>query len=101
MSILRITVRTFQNNDHANMFLLMSEKISQESSNLDLKFNVKIIQNPNQKNQITSIWEYDDEDHMKKVRAYLSKHNSIPNSLAPKEIVYFGEIKVSNQTKQN
>ena len=48
MSILRITVRTFQNNDHANMFLLMSEKISQESSNLDLKFNVKIIQNPNQ-----------------------------------------------------
>ena len=30
MSILRITVRTFQNEDHANMFLLLCKKILQD-----------------------------------------------------------------------
>tara|TARA_B100000902_G_C26948457_1_gene734577 strand:+ start:409 stop:603 length:195 start_codon:yes stop_codon:yes gene_type:complete len=53
--------------------------------NLVLKLNQKMIQNPDQKNQITSIWEYDDEKRMKEVKAYLSK-NSMPNSLSPKEV---------------
>ncbi len=99
MTILRITIRTFQNQDHAEMFLLMSEKIAEEASKTVLKFNVKIIQSPTQKNQVTSVWEYDDEKHMREVRKYLSKNNSIPNSLAPKEIVYLGEIKVSKLSK--
>ena len=42
----------------------------------NLKFNVRIIQNPKQKNQITSVWEYDNEKHMNEVRAYLSKNNN-------------------------
>mgnify|MGYP001199190489 CR=1 FL=1 len=95
MTILRITIRTFQNQDHAEMFLLMSEKIAEEASKTVLKFNVKIIQNPTQKNQVTSVWEYDDEKHMSQVRSYLSKFNNIPNSLSPKEVVYMGEIKSS------
>ena len=53
--------------------------------NLVLKLKQKMIQNPDQKNQITSIWEYDDEKRMKEVKAYLSK-NSMPNSLSPKEV---------------
>jgi hypothetical protein len=57
MSIIRLTVRTFQNVDHANMFIVMSEKIANESHNTDLKLNMKIIQNVDQKNQVTSIWE--------------------------------------------
>ena len=38
MTILRITVRTFQNEDHANMFLLMSQNINEKihESNLNV-----------------------------------------------------------------
>ena len=99
MSIIRLTVRTFQNVEHANMFVVMSEKIANESNNTDLKINMKIIQNVDQRNQVTSIWEYDDEKHMKEVRSYLSQFNSIPNSLSPKEIAYEGEVKISANNK--
>ena len=95
MTILRITVRTFQNEEHANMFLLMSQNINENIHDSDLKINVRIIQNPKLKNQITSVWEYDNENHMNQVRSYLSKFNKIPNSLSPKEIVYMGEVKSS------
>jgi len=95
MSIIRLTVKTFQSVEHANMFIVMSEKIANESNNTDLKINMKIIQNVDQKNQVTSIWEYNDEKHMKEVRSYLSQYNNIPNSLSPKEISYHGEVKVS------
>ncbi len=99
MSIIRLTVRTFQSIEHANMFIVMSEKIANESNNTDLKINMKIIQNVVQKNQVTSIWEYDDEKHMKEVRSYLSQFNNIPNSLSPKEIAYEGEVKISANNK--
>ena len=90
---------TFQSVEHANMFIVMSEKVANDSNNTDLKINVKVIQNVGQKNQVTSIWEYDDEKHMKEVRSYLSQFNSIPNSLSPKEIAYEGEVKVSANNK--
>ena len=99
MSIIRLTVKTFQSVEHANMFIVMSEKIANESNNTDLKINMKIIQNVDQKNQVTSIWEYNDEKHMKEVRSYLSQYNNIPNSLSPKEISYHGEVKVSANNK--
>ena len=99
MSIIRLTVRTFQSVEHANMFIVMSEKIAKESNNTDLKINMKIVQNVDQKNQVTSIWEYDDEKHMKEVRSYLSQFNSIPNSLSPKEIAYEGKVKISANNK--
>ena len=99
MSIIRLTVRTFQSVEHANMFIVMSEKIANESNNTDLKIKMKIIQNVDQKNQVTSIWEYNDEKHMKEVRSYLSQYNNIPNSLSPKEISYHGEVKVSANNK--
>ena len=99
MSIIRVTVRTFQSVEHANMFVVMSEKVTNDSNNTDLKINVKVIQNIGQKNQVTSIWLYDDEKHMKEVRSYLSQFNSIPNSLSPKEIAYEGEVKVSAKNK--
>lgn len=95
MSILRITVRTFQSVEHADMFILMCEKIASDSSNTNLKLKMQIIQNVEQKNQVTSIWEYNDKSHMKKVREFLSQYNNIPNSLSPKEVVYSGEIKLS------
>ena len=99
MSIIRLTVRTFQSVEHANMFIVMSEKIANESTDSDLKINMKVIQNVYQKNQVTSIWEYEDENHMKKLRNYLSQFNSIPNSLSPKEIAYEGIVKVSANNK--
>ena len=99
MSIIRLTVRTFQSVEHANMFIVMCEKVANESNNTNLKINMKVIQNVDQKNQVTSIWEYDDEKHMKELRAYLSQYNSIPNSLSPKGVAYEGEVKVSAQNK--
>ena len=99
MSIIRLTVRTFQSVEHANMFIVMSKKIANETTNSDLKINMKVIQNVDQKNQVTSIWEYENEKHMKKLRNYLSQFNNIPNSLSPKEIAYEGVVKVSANNK--
>tara|TARA_B100001564_G_C20523551_1_gene616346 strand:+ start:693 stop:821 length:129 start_codon:yes stop_codon:yes gene_type:complete len=41
-----MTVRTFQNKEHAEMFLLMCKKIVEEEKTANFKFNVKIIKNP-------------------------------------------------------
>ena len=41
------------------MFVVMSEKVAMSSNKTDLKINMKVIQNVDQKNQVTSIWEYD------------------------------------------
>ena len=50
MSIIRVTVRTFQSVEHANMFVVMSKKVANDSNNTKLKINVKVIQNVDQKN---------------------------------------------------
>ena len=78
---------------------MVGQNLITQMKETSLKFNAKIIQNPDQKNQITSIWEYDDEKHMKEVRGYLSKNNSMPNSLSPKEVVYYGEVKLDSNNE--
>ena len=92
MSIMRITVRTFQNEQHAEMFVAISQKIYEDAMKDNFKINFTMIQNPSLKNQVTSILKYDNEKHIKEVRSYLSKHNSIPNSLSPKEVVFTGDV---------
>ena len=92
MSIMRITVRTFQNEQHAEMFVAISQKIYEDAMKDNFKINFTMRQNPSLKNQVTSIWKYDNEKHIKEVRSYLSKHNSIPNSLSPKEVVFTGDV---------
>ena len=92
MSIMRITVRTFQNEQHAEVFIAISQKIYEDAMKDNFKINFTMIQNPSLKNQVTSIWKYDNEKHIKEVRSYLSKHNSIPNSLSPKEVVFTGDV---------
>ena len=92
MSIMRITVRTFQNEQHAEMFVAISQKIYEDAMKDNFKINFTMIQNPSLKNQVTSIWKYYNEKHIKEVRSYLSKHNSIPNSLSPKEVVFTGDV---------
>ena len=96
MSINRITVRTFQNEQHAEMFIAMAQKTDETSKKDGFKINFTMIQNQSLKNQVTSIWRYDNEKHVKDVRSYLSKHNSIPNSLSPKEVVYTGDIVIDS-----
>lgn len=98
MSIVRITVRTFQNEQHAEMFIAISKKIYEDAVNYNFKINFTMIQNPSLKNQVTSIWKYDNEKHIKEVRSYLSKHNSIPNSLSPKEVVFIGDVILDSTT---
>ena len=65
MSIMRITVRTFQNEQHAEMFIAISQKIYEDALKDNLKVNFTMIQNTSLKNQVTSIWKYDDEKHLK------------------------------------
>ena len=43
MSIVRITVRTFQNEDHANLFLMGAKSVLIEDTKSGLKLNSKII----------------------------------------------------------
>ena len=43
MSIVRITVRTFQNEDHANLFLIGAKSVISEDNKSGLKLNSKII----------------------------------------------------------
>ena len=98
MSIMRITVRTFQNEQHAEMFITISQKIYEDALKDKLKVNFTMIQNTSLKNQVTCIWKYDDGKHLNEIRSYLSKHNSIPNSLSPKEVVYSGEVIVDSNS---
>ena len=76
MSIMRITVRTFQNEQHAEMFIAISQKIYEDALKDKLKVNFTMIQNTSLKNQVTSIWKYDDENHVKEVN--LIYQNTIP-----------------------
>tara|TARA_B100001769_G_C21772182_1_gene421906 strand:- start:106 stop:396 length:291 start_codon:yes stop_codon:yes gene_type:complete len=92
MPIVRIYVRTFQNEEHADLFLLFCQRLKNECLNNNLKINLTVIQNDTNKNQITSIWKYDDEKHLKTVRSSISKHVKMPNSLSPKEILYTGKV---------
>ena len=55
MSIMRITVRTFQNEQHAEMFIAISQKIYEDALKEKLKINFTMIQNISLKNQVTSI----------------------------------------------
>ena len=92
MAIVRIYVRTFQNEEHADLFLLFCKQLKSECSNNHLNINLTVIQNQLSKNQVTSIWKYDNQQHMNTIRSHISKHVSMPNSLSPKEILYTGEV---------
>ena len=92
MSIVRIYVRTFQIKEHADLFLLFCKKLKDECIDNNLEINLTVIQNSSNKNQVTSIWKYNDQKHMNTVRSHISKHVKMPNSLSPKEILYTGEV---------
>ena len=88
MAIIRVTVRTFQNLEHAELFLSIGAgtKDGLNKASLDAKFTIS--QSISHPNQVVSVWEYKDEDHMNEVRKFLSAQSRLPNSLAPKEIAY-------------
>ncbi len=88
MAIIRVTVRTFQNLEHAELFLSIgaNTKDGLNKASLDAKFTIS--QSISQPNQVVSVWEYKDKDHMNEVRKFLSAQSRLPNSLAPKEIAY-------------
>ena len=96
MTIVRVTVRTFQNSEHAEFFIQFG-KTFETLVDTELKVNFTMAQSEIQKNQVISIWQYDDESHMKAVRKKLSSLNKLPNSLMPKEIAY--EAKVVHSLK--
>jgi hypothetical protein len=78
------------------MFIIMSEKVYNESLENKLKMNLTLIQNQTIKNQVTSIWKYYNDKHLQEVRLYLSKHSAMLNSLFTKEVVYSGEVKIDS-----
>ena len=85
MSIVRVTVRTFQTAEHAEL-LYSQVKALMFYRRRSLKLIFTMAQSERQKNQVISIWHYDDENHMKEVRKKIASLNKLPNSLMPKEI---------------
>ena len=55
MSIIRMTVRTFQNEQHAEMFIAMAQKIDETSKKDGFKINFTMIQNQTLKKTIKLI----------------------------------------------
>ena len=91
MAIVRVTIRTFQNSEHAELFIQLG-KTFDTLVDAELKVNFTMAQSETQKNQVISIWQYDDKSHMKAVRKKLSSLNKLPNSLMPKEIAYEAKV---------
>ena len=92
MAIVRITIRTFQNEEHAQLFLAVSDQTIPALEEKGIKVKAKIAITQNKKHEVISVWEYDDEVHMKMVRSAISKFSVLPNSLSPKEISFQAEI---------
>ena len=92
MAIVRITVRTFQNEEHAQLFLAVSDQTIPALEERGIKVNAKIAITQNKKHEVISVWEYDDEAHMKIVRSVIAKFSALPNSLSPKEISFEAKI---------
>ena len=91
MAIVRVTIRTFQNSEHAELFIQLG-KTNNTLLDTGLKVNFTMAQSATQKNQVISIWQYDDESHMNTVRKKLSSLSKLPNSLMPKEIAYEAKV---------
>jgi hypothetical protein len=87
MAIFRITVRTFQNDEHAALFLAITALREK-----GIKAKAKIGVTQNKKHEVISFWEYDDEAHMKTVRSTLAKFSALPNSLSPKEVSFQADV---------
>ena len=92
MSIIRITVRTFQNQEHAQLFLAVSDQTIPLLEEKGIRVNAKIAITQNKKHEVISVWEYDDEAHMKLVRSAIAKFSALPNSLSPKEVSFQATI---------
>ena len=92
MAITRITVRTFQNEAHAAMFIQIGKTVPDILRSAGHKCRCKIALSQRNKNEVLSIWEYDDDAHMKAVRKTLSELSKLPNSLIPKEVAFQADI---------
>ena len=92
MSIFRITVRTFQNEEHAALFLAVTEQAITALKENGIKARTKIGVTKSKKHEVISFWEYDDETHMESVRSTLAKFSALPNSLSPKEVSFQADV---------
>ena len=92
MAIVRITIRTFQNQEHAQLFLAISDQTIHALEEKGFKVNAKIAITQNKTHEVISVWQYDDELHMKMVRTAIAKFSALPNSLSPKELSFQAEI---------
>ena len=92
MAIFRITIRTFQNDEHAALFLAITEQAITALEEKGIKAKAKIGVTQNKKHEVISIWEYDNEAHMKTVRSTLAKFSALPNSLSPKEVSFQADV---------
>lgn len=92
MGIIRVTVRTFQSLEHAELFLSIGTGITDKLLSAGFKVKFSISQSISQPNQVISVWEYNDDQHMQRIRKFLSGQSRLPNSLAPKEIAYEAKV---------
>ena len=72
MSIVRVTVRTFQNAEHATLFTGISANIPDLLKKHGLMADCRIARSQEKPHEIISIWVYEDEAHMEAVRKVLT-----------------------------
>ena len=92
MSIVRVTVRTFQNEEHATLFLGLSNGIGDFLKSHGLRADCRIARSQDKPHEIISVWVYDDAAHMGAVREVLAEFSKFPNSLTPREIAYQADV---------
>ena len=92
MAIFRITNRTFQNEEHAALFLAITEQAITTLREKGIKAKAKIEVTQNKKHEVISCWEYNGEAHMKTVRSTLAKFSALLNSLSPKEVSFQADV---------
>ena len=92
MAIFRITNRTFQNEEHAALFLAITEQAITTLREKGIKAKAKIEVTQNKLHEVISFWEYNGEAHMKTVRSTLAKFSALLSSLFPKEINFRADV---------
>ena len=100
MSIIRVTVRTFQSEEHATMSLSLFGSAFELIRSRRLKASCKISQTQAKPHEVVSVWEFENEAHIKAVRDLLAGMFRFPNSLSPRGISYQADVKAALVIKE-
>ena len=77
------------------MFLSLSGGAFELIRSRGLKANCKISQSQAKPHEVITVWEYENEAHIKAIRDLLAEMSRFPNSLSPREVSYQADVKAA------